>query len=162
MASGGSRPAPGAFGQFGFTLLEMIVVLVIIGLVLSLIAPNFGRGSGRYAVAATAHDVAAALRLARDQAIARDRPTRFVAGADGFGANGDGHLRHVPRGITLVVSDAAQTDAGSDAGAIRFFPDGSSTGGGIDVTDGTARYAVIVNWLNGNVSIRPRPAAPRK
>jgi len=160
MASPGSRCVPSGFGHSGFTLIEMIVVLVIISLVLSLVVMNLGRSSGRYALAATAHDVAASLRLARDRAIARNEPTQFVADAGAFGPSGDRQFRHVPRGIALTAFGIDQADPGRHADAIRFFPDGSSTGGRIDLTDGAAHYAVYVAWINGNVSIQPAP--PRR
>jgi general secretion pathway protein H len=38
-------------------------------------------------------------------------------------------------------------------GAIRFYPDGSSTGGRITVTFGRTQYLVDVDWLTGRVSI---------
>lgn len=154
-----SGEVPGGIGPLGFTLIEMIVVLVIIGLALALIMPNLGRGIGRYTLAATAHDVAAALRLARDQAITRNRPIQFFAEADTFGSGEDGQRRHVPRGITLTVFDGMQTHSGKHTDAVQFFPDGSSSGGTINLIAEAARYAVLVDWVNGNVSIQPQPAA---
>ena len=38
-------------------------------------------------------------------------------------------------------------------GAIRFYPDGSSTGGRITVASGERKYLVDVDWLTGRVSI---------
>lgn len=157
-----SRRVPGGCCAAGFTLIEMIVVLAVIGLVLALVLPNLGHSSGRYALAATAHDVAATLRIARDRAIARNRPTRFVANASSFGSAEDHHLRQVPPGITLSIVGREQTVTRDRASGIRFFPDGSSTGGRIDLKAGTARYAVLVDWLNGDVSIEAQPAAPQR
>jgi general secretion pathway protein H len=48
----------------------------------------------------------------------------------------------------------AQTEAVSERkGAIRFYPDGSSTGGRITVASGERKYLVDVDWLTGRVSI---------
>jgi general secretion pathway protein H len=38
-------------------------------------------------------------------------------------------------------------------GAIRFNPDGSSTGGRIVLADGNRKVAVGVEWLSGRVSV---------
>ena len=38
-------------------------------------------------------------------------------------------------------------------GAIRFYPDGSSTGGRITVSSGERKFLVDVDWLTGRVSI---------
>lgn len=161
MAPAGSREERGRDGQSGFTLIEMIVVLVIIALVLALVVPNIGRSTGRYAVAATAYDVAAAMRLARDRAIVESRPTRFLANADAFGPGGDRPLQHVPRGIALTVFGDDQGESGGRGDDIRFFPDGSSSGGRVDVTDGAAHYSVSVEWINGDVSIQSQRSAQR-
>ena len=156
-----SRGVTRGGGPSGFTLLEMIVVLVVMGLVLAFVVPSIGRGSGRHALAATARDVAAALRLARDRAIARNRPTRFIANGNAFGLNEDKDLRHAPRGIALTAFADGRKTLGEGGGAIDFFPDGSSTGGGIDVTNGAAHYAVVIDWITGDVSVQAQPATPR-
>ena len=38
-------------------------------------------------------------------------------------------------------------------GAIRFFPDGSSTGGRITLSIDSMRYLVNVDWLTGRVKV---------
>ena len=40
-----------------------------------------------------------------------------------------------------------------DTGAIRFFPDGSSTGGRVTLMVGERSYAVDVDWLTGRVRV---------
>jgi general secretion pathway protein H len=48
----------------------------------------------------------------------------------------------------------AQTEVESDhRGSIRFYPDGSSTGGRITVSSGERQYLVDVDWLTGRVAI---------
>jgi general secretion pathway protein H len=150
------------FGERGFTLIELIVVLAVISLVLGIAVPRLGRGSDSHAAAATAHAVAAALRLSRNRAVAEARPTRFVVDAGSYGPGGAGHLSPVPQGISLTLIDSGRIDAARHADAIRFYPDGSSTGGGVALTAGTVRYDVLVDWLNGNVSIQPQSAPPRR
>src|ERR1700676_2498058 len=121
----------------GFTLIELIVVLAVMSLVLTLVMPNVGRPSGRYALAATAHDVATALRLTRDKAIAESRTKRFVVYASGFGSGDDQHSQHVSSGVGLVFLASDHPKSPRPAGTIRFYPDGSSTGGQIALTAGT-------------------------
>jgi general secretion pathway protein H len=38
-------------------------------------------------------------------------------------------------------------------GQIRFFPDGSATGGRIGLTLGAQQVEVVVDWLTGLVSV---------
>ncbi|QBE63522.1 type II secretion system minor pseudopilin GspH [Pseudoduganella lutea] len=69
--------------QRGFTLIELLVVLVIIGLTLGLVTMNVAP-SGRQAMQQEAQRVALLLQLARDEAIVRNRPIAFEAGAQGY------------------------------------------------------------------------------
>lgn len=62
----------------GFTLLELLVVLVIAGLLLGLVAFN-AMPSERQALQTEAQRVALLLQLARDEAIVRNRPIAFEA-----------------------------------------------------------------------------------
>lgn len=141
----------------GFTLIELVVVLAVISLVLALVLPSFRQPTGSPAIAAAAHDIAAALRLTRSRAIVEDRLTSFVWRDGGFSAidSAATPVQHVPAGIALTMLGAESARGGR---SIRFYPDGSSTGGGIALTAGAARYVVLVNWLNGDVSIRPQAA----
>ena len=69
--------------QRGFTLIELLVVLVIIGITLGLVTMNVAP-SGRQAMGQEAQRVALLLQLARDEAIVRNRPIAFEAGAQGY------------------------------------------------------------------------------
>ena len=40
--------------------------------------------------------------------------------------------------------------------SIRFFPDGSSTGGHISLIEGKTEYRVNVDWLTGRIAIEDR------
>lgn len=69
--------------QRGFTLLELLVVLVIIGLTLGLVTLN-AAPSQRQAMQQEAQRVALLLQLARDEAIVRNRPIAFEAAGGGY------------------------------------------------------------------------------
>ena len=59
----------------------------------------------------------------------------------------------LPKELDLKVY-TAQTEVSSESkAAIRFYPDGSSTGGRITVASGERKYVVDVDWLTGRVSI---------
>lgn len=62
--------------QRGFTLLELLVVLVIVGIMLGFVTLN-ALPSGRQALQNEAQRIALLLQLARDEAIVRNRPVAF-------------------------------------------------------------------------------------
>lgn len=145
----------------GFTLIELIVVLTIAALVLTIAIPRFDRRPGRIELMASAREIAASLRLTRGRAIAENRPKSFIAdiGNATFGVTEEGALRPLPRGIGLSLYTTQDQEVAASIGTIRFYPDGSSTGGGIALTQGKLSYEVLVNWLNGSVSIHEQHGA---
>jgi len=67
----------------GFTLLELLVVLVIAGILLGMVALN-AMQSERQVLQGEAQRIALLLQLARDEAIVRNRPIAFEAEPDRY------------------------------------------------------------------------------
>lgn len=127
----------------GFTLIEVMVVLAVMGLLLGLVLTRGPQRSPTLELRAAASRVAQALRLARTQAIATDRPVRFIVdpARHAFGAEGKIHI--LPGTIALS----------GPKGGIVFEPDGSASSGVIGVALGRLRAVVTVDWLTGQVSV---------
>jgi general secretion pathway protein H len=53
----------------------------------------------------------------------------------------------------LSVTSATSDQSSGDIARIRFFPDGSSTGGRITLRSGRREWHVNVSWLTGAISI---------
>jgi len=148
----------------GFTLIELVVVLAIVALVLGLTMPHLGRRPGRAELVSSAHDIAASLRMSRSRAITENRPRSFLADTRSatFGLAGQGSLRALPRGIGLSLYTTEDQEIADSVGTIRFYPDGSSTGGGVALVEGELKYQVLVDWLTGGVSINEQQAARKR
>jgi general secretion pathway protein H len=129
----------------GFTLIEMIVVLVILGLMMGLVVARGPLHSRRLDMEATARGLAGALRVARGQALAQHRPVVVSVAANGYRVDGE-PSHSVPADVVL-----------SGDAAIRYAPDGSSSGGHIAVQGGTGRIGIVVDWLTGRVYLTPEP-----
>ena len=140
------------FRAKGFTLIELIVVMALIALVVLVVPPFFSTQGGSVGLEAAARKLASGLRLARSEAIARDREIALALdlGKRRYTIGGEA-WQVLPAGIALAV-DPAPSDAEREGG-IRFFPDGSSSGGGITLSSGSRTYRVAVDWLTGQVSI---------
>lgn len=132
----------------GFTLIEILVVLAILGFALTLFAWRAPARSAALDAHDTASRIAGALRHARAQAIATNVPVAFTLDRDGAGFHiGAGAQQRLP----AVVSVALATPGG--ATNIVFTPDGGSPGGEVRVEAGAIAVLVRVDWLSGRVRV---------
>jgi general secretion pathway protein H len=139
----------------GVTLLELLVVLSLIGILVAMVVPMLGGGVSTTELKSSARQMAAALRLARSEALAtrREHSVRLDLERRVFRVEGDTREVALPRDVELKLF-TAQSDLVSDkAGAIRFFPDGGSNGGRVTIGAGERKYEVDVDWLTGRVAI---------
>ena len=138
----------------GFTLIEVIVVLAILGFALVLVTgykPPWSSGLG---LKATAAELASGLRLARSEAILHNRSVAFSLDVTGHGYRvGSRAERPLPANLSLELLTIAGENREAAVGDIRFHPDGSSTGGRISLADRQRRMAVGVDWLTGRISV---------
>jgi general secretion pathway protein H len=155
------RPIPGRrLEPNGFTLIEAMVALAIIGFILTLAMPMMSGGQGGAELRSAADTISGALRAARSRAVAQNHEEVFLVDADRAQYRAPGAaVVSLPRNVQLMLFTTAQEQISSGIGAIRFYPDGSSTGGGVSLIKGAARYDVLVNWLTGRVSTDDQHAA---
>lgn len=165
----------------GFTLLELIVVLIIIGISSALVVPRFLGGMESLDVRAASGKVAASLRYARSQAVSQrvpytaifnleqDRLTIISSRVDeaekgdatdeGEAAGRPGGRYDLPEGIFFkrVEAGDAYSKGGEDneeSFRIVFYPSGSSDGGEIAVANNRGRrYIVSIDVITGSVEL---------
>jgi general secretion pathway protein H len=139
----------------GFTLLELVVVLVVAAGAAALVLPEFSRMTTLLGLRTNAREVAAALRAARSEAMAQHREVALVVNVEErrYGVAGAKVHRRLRPDVELKLLSAQTEIASAEAGAVRFFPDGSSTGGRVTLAALGQRYVVDVNWLTGRVSL---------
>ena len=138
----------------GYTLFELLVVLAIMGLVLATVPMVVATARPGPASRAAAEELAAALRLARGEAIGRYAPTTLLLDVEGASYRGvDGTVHELGEGMHIELVTARSELTGETSGQIRFFPDGSSTGGEIAIADGGRSYRITVDWLTGVVEV---------
>ena len=141
----------------GFTLIEILVVLAILGVAMGLIigrGPMRSRGlEARAAAGALAQTLRAARALAivsdHDVAVAIDPPHHLFA-IDG------GARQSLAANLAITVPEAALHGPGQ-VRLIRFSPDGSATGGQVVLGTGRHRLGITVEWLTGRVSVADAP-----
>lgn len=139
----------------GFSLLELMVVLVIVGLLLALVATSLSQSISAAEVRTAARDVMAALRYTRGQAIIKREERTLDVNLEKMTYQApDKDLKHLPEGVELKLLTARSELTDENVGSIRFYPDGSSTGGRVTVIAGQREWVVNVAWLTGEITMQ--------
>ncbi|MGB0514155.1 MAG: GspH/FimT family protein, partial [Wenzhouxiangellaceae bacterium] len=103
-----------------------------------------------------AREVIAGLRHTRGQAIVRKTEQVFRVDADNLVWQAAGRpAESLPEGLDITLTTARSELTGENAGGIRFYPDGSSTGGSILLSVGEREWYITVGWLTGEISQDP-------
>ena len=141
--------------QRGFTLIEMVVVIVLIGLAYALLPKlAFGGVSGPE-LKSNVRAVATGLRMTRDTAINSKREATLTLDLDAhvFRVQNDARVHKLNEKIDVKLYTSQADLVSEKIGSIRFFPDGSSNGGRVTVGAGGRDFAVDIDWLTGRVTI---------
>jgi general secretion pathway protein H len=143
----------------GVTLFELLLVLSILALVTAVTIPMLLRNPTAE-VRAHAQAIAAGLRRTRDLALTYNRPMAFVVDVNArrFAMGGTQPPYQLPSSIKLTLYTARSELSDGGIGAIRFFPDGSSTGGRITLATQERHYLVDVEWLTGRIRVLDQAA----
>ena len=146
----------------GFTLLEILLVMVLVAAITAMTVGLLGVGrSGRQLREAT-HTVATELRYTRSRALSTGVPQRFEMDLDKrtWIAAGN-HHGALASSLKITFDGVRQEQTAARNAAIRFFPDGSATGGRISVRAQGVGWRVDVRWLTGEVTqTRLQDASP--
>lgn len=139
----------------GFSLLELMVVLAIAALVMAVTPPLLSRAMPGLQLKSNVREVAAAMRQARERAVATRSETLLVMDLEQRTLGIEGLPRRLNFADEFEISLVSARDEMQDEtqGAIRFYPDGSSTGGRISLKYADQIYDVDLDWLTGRVSI---------
>ena len=127
----------------------MIIVLVVLGLVAGLVMTRGPMRSPTVDVRSAATVLLQGMRAARAGAIAAGAPQALSLdpGNHSFRV-GAGVSQPLPRQVGVVLAVG-----GRPARSITFQPDGSSTGGVVDLASATRRLRLSVDWLSGRMRI---------
>ena len=132
-----ARPDP----QAGFTLIELIVVITIMGLLSVLVLTRQPMRSTGLETQITVRALTNSLRLARSRAIVQGRVVPVITGPGGFSVDG-GPVWRLAGGQSLSASQVLFLRGG-----------GAATGAPIVLAAGARHIQFNINWLTGIVTI---------
>lgn len=143
--------------QHGFTLLEVICVVAIIGMLAAILLPAIPTGTSRprlegYALQTAAllnADHGAARRQGREIATFVDAPGRTIR------SGATGRVVRIASDVTVEAIFAARCNNRPAGTTIRHLPSGMSCGGAVALTRLGSGFQVRVNWLTGGVEVVP-------
>ena len=139
----------------GFTLLEIICVVAIIGLMAAVVLPAIPRGTSQPRLKAYAVEIASLLTADRTEAIRRHIAvtTDIDAAARSVRSRSDRRTIRLPDDVDMAATLAARCNGHLSSTGIVFFPSGMSCGGIVSLARSGIRYDVQVNWLTGGIEI---------
>ena len=138
----------------GFSILELLLVLVIMVIAYGIASPLVaGLGSGD--LRSSARTVAVALKRARNVAISarKETPLTFNIEERTITLPGEPKPFRLPPKLDMQLYTVQHELTSEKIAAIRFYPDGSSTGGRVTVGQGDRKFEIDVDWLTGRVHI---------
>lgn len=164
-----SRGSARGAGQRGFTLVELAITLVVLGVLMAMAIPGFRyvHNSGR--LSAAANDVVASLQAARMEAVRRNGRVVLCSSADGASCSGDGSssgwlvfadangdsvvdddeevllVNRVAPPLTLAADDAI------DEGIVVFRADGMARDKGGELLSGQFRVCIPSTVPSDNI-----------
>ena len=140
-------------GQEGFTLLELLVTMALLGIIVAISLPHVMTGGGALQLASDARVLAGRIRAARERALSSREMTRVTINLLSPAVAGPGAERAVSLTATERVIVRTPKGLVEDASAVILFrPDGSSSGGSITLEGHGRTRRLQVDWLTGAVS----------
>jgi general secretion pathway protein H len=141
--------------QSGFTLLELLVVLIILSIALSVTVSFVGKANLGDDLKLASRKVIAAARQARLAAISENREVLFEIDSKSRTLGADDFVRKssLPDSINIKAVTAKSEQTTPSRAGVRFFPDGGSTGGRVTLSDGNRKISVMIDWLSGRTFV---------
>jgi general secretion pathway protein H len=136
-------------------LLELLLVLFVVILGFSVIGLNISSGNDATKHQSAARDLVSALRFAKGQALISHEETTVALdlNENTYTVSGRDKVFAIPDTIALTVVTAQDELTGKGLAGIRFFPDGSSSGGRIKLERNSVTWQIDINWLTGQVEL---------
>ncbi len=124
------------------------------GLLFGLVGVSFVRSLDGVAIRRAANETVNLLRYTRGQAVLKREEQTMDVDLELKTLTGPQNRSiELHEKVDITLRTAMDEIQGENKGSIRFFGDGSSTGGRITLTAGEREWRVNVNWLTGEIEL---------
>lgn len=141
----------------GFSLFELVLALLLVGVSMAIVLPSIERGLKNREVRGSALGLAAAARDLRSRALLGGVPQQLVVNLpeNSYQADQWGEVR-LPGEVHIVSVDGGEI-LDPDHRRFYFFPNGSILGGAIMLADSakSISYLIRLEALTGRVEVAP-------
>ncbi len=149
-----SPRTPGAGSELGFTMVELVVVLVIISMVAAVVVPRIGAGWRRMEDREFLQEFVHTLKRGRliamnsgEMVAFRIRPSERLFGIE------NPLSRPIPDHVD-IYADHLERDPQTQDHLVVFYPDGSLSGGDIEVVfDRERAFLISIHPLVGSIRV---------
>jgi general secretion pathway protein H len=131
--------------QQGFTLIELLVVLAIMGLIATLALPLAASAVDDTALRTDARNLAGRLYELQSNATRGQSTVTIVPRADGT---------IDPGLLGLPFAHGATVSFTGSANALSYYPDGTSSGGSLQIMERGRGFDLEVAWLTGHITMQ--------
>jgi general secretion pathway protein H len=142
---------PGGRYCAGFTLIELLVVVALLALATGIALPLLnGKPTDYLRLRAAVYDLTGAIRVTRAAAILHDTQAVLIVDVDHHTFTSPAlPPRSFAAEIAAQLQVAGPERLSPSRGGIRFYPDGTSTGGDVRLSLNGRESRICVNWLTG-------------
>lgn len=158
----------------GFTLVELVIVLVLLSLSVALVTPSLSRFAKRVELKSTAQKISGILRYFRSESIQKGRVYQVLFDPDlrevrvqaleeegkGEGEKEEGEQKvlkksyFLPDGIQMKDVKIPTPEFPTDVPTIEFYPNGGSNGGSVILEAQDQKgYRIRVHFITGMVEV---------
>jgi general secretion pathway protein H len=139
----------------GFCLLELLIVLVMFSAIAVLAAPRLSGTLDSLNLKTLSRDMASSMRATRQLAISRgqDRIWTLDLAQHAYQDGRGGKWRVFDKEIDVLLTTTSKEQISDSLANIRFFADGSASGGEVALSYQKLSYIIQVDWLTGRVKL---------
>ena len=144
----------------GFSLLELVVVVLIIALVMAVSYPSISRGTNSIHMRTTARDILNTFRYAREKAVTEQMGMQVAVSREKqqlvlSTELGEGTRTYVlPRNVKIQRMSLAGTEIESGLLIVRFLPNGSAENAGLWLkSDNGTELRIVTDPITGGARV---------